>query len=272
MAVFTINGTRGTMPACGNQYVRYGGDTTCYSIQTDTGIIIVDAGTGIAQIGKQLAACSPIPPITVLFTHFHMDHVIGLPCFYPLYRPDARFTILADPRRKMSWKETLETFIHKPYWPVGLGETDADMTLTDLPIEKGFIEPEGIRITWFRVPHPQQCLSYRVEMPGNTVIIATDVEYPADGIKDEFVDFCRGADFLVFDSQYKPEEYEAHRGWGHSTWETGVEIARRADIGQLILTHHEPDRTDDQVDEIVAAAKAQFSNTVGAMEGMILKP
>lgn len=270
MFKFMIRGTRGTMPACGGDYVKYGGNTTCFSVETDDGLIIFDAGTGISHVADDLAKLPQMPSITMLFTHFHMDHVIGLPCFNPLYSKQTSISIMADPRRSTDWRNTLTTFTGKPYWPVGLGESDATMKLGDIPVEQDGIELYGVRISWFSVPHPQQCLSYRVEMPGNVVIIATDVEYDTNRIQPAFVDFCRNADFLICDTQYTPDEYDARRGWGHSTWEMGVRIAKEAKVDRLIMTHYAPKRKDRELDLIVEAARKQFPQASPATENMIL--
>ena len=270
MGHFVIRGARGTMPACGRYSCGFGGNTTCFSIQTDQGMIIVDAGTGISSVSREIAALHPAPPMTILFTHFHLDHVIGLPCFEPLFRADSRITIMADPRRPDGWKETLKTLMGKPYWPIGIGEVDATMTMADLPIEQGGLDLYGTQVTWFRVPHPQQCLSYRIRSSDADIVIATDVEYEKSRIAPAFVEFCRHADFLLFDAQYRPDEYEAHRHWGHSTWEVGAEVARQADVGRLILTHHAPERTDADIEGIVTSARQAFPATDAAAEGMAL--
>lgn len=259
------------MPVCGGRFLHYGGSTTCFSMQTDTGWIIFDAGTGIGHVARDLARLDEMPAITLLFTHFHLDHVVGLPCFDPLYSKRTEISIMADPRRSSDWRDTLYDFMAKPYWPVGLGEADANMRLADLPIEDQTMELHGVRISWFRVPHPQQCLAYRVEMPGNTVVIATDVEYEAGAVNPAFIEFCAHADFLIYDTQYAPDEYPAHRGWGHSTWETAARIAAESRADRLIMTHHDPDRDDAGVRGLVDDARKIFPNTEGATENMLLE-
>ena len=270
MTRFTIRGTRGTVPTSGPDVLRYGGRTTCFSVETDDGWVLVDAGTGLSLVSRDLATRPSVSPMTMLFTHFHMDHVVGLPCFDPLYSKESRIVFMGDPRRTNSWKESLRIFTSKPYWPVGLGESEAAMEMRDLPIDRSDMDLYGVRVSWFAVPHPQQSIAYRMEMPGNTVVIATDMEYTTENVHSAFIDFCAGADYLICDSQYTPEEYRAYRGWGHSTWQTATHIARAADVGRLILTHHAPDRTDDAVDEIVKAASEHFPRTSGAVENMTL--
>lgn len=258
------------MPACGACSVRYGGHTTCFSVDTDDGMLIFDAGNGISHINADLAERGNIPPTTILFTHFHLDHVLGLPSFEPFYKGQNDITIMGDPSRPDSWRRTLKTFMGTPYWPVGLGETAARMDLVDLPTEKRSMKINGVSVAWMPVPHPQLCLSYRVNMFRNTVVIATDVEYVENEISPEFIEFCHAADFLVFDAHFTPAEYPMHRGWGHSTWKVGAQVAMEAGVKNLILTHHAPTRTDLELDEIVRAAREVFPNTRVASENMLL--
>ena len=270
MSHFTIHGARGTLPATGQQYIKYGGNTSCYSIRTDQGIIVFDAGTGISHVAGEIAGQSKRLPITLLFTHFHMDHIIGFPCFDPVYARNESITIMADPRRRDNWRNTLKTFMGKPYWPIGLGETEAKMTLKDIPVKHDAIDVYGVRVSWFNVPHPQSCLAYRVETHKKTIIIATDVEYDREAISSSFVNFCHGADYLVFDAQYTPEEYPTHRGWGHSSWRTATRIACCAGVGRLVLTHHAPTRTDSELGRILKSSRQEFPETSLACEGMRL--
>jgi ribonuclease BN (tRNA processing enzyme) len=271
MYEFTIRGTRGTIPACGTQYRIYGGNTTCYSVRTDKGVIIFDAGTGIGHVAAELANSAHAPHITLLFTHFHMDHVVGLPCFEPIYRKKTKINIMADPRRRDKWKHTLKAFMAKPYWPIALVDTEATMSLRDIPVNRDAMDLYGVRISWFRVPHPQQCLAYRIEMPDTSIVIATDVEYDCANIQTSFINFCRGVDYLIYDTHYTPEEYLEHKGWGHSSWRTGTRVAGYAGAGHLVMTHHAPSRTDKELQLIIGEAQDEFRNTILARENLLLK-
>ncbi len=271
MQGFVIRGTRGTLPTCGPHFLRYGGDTTCFSLEAPQGLIIIDAGTGLRHVTQELADRTGIPPITVLLTHLHMDHLVGLPSFGPLYSSHAKIRFMADSNREDDWQQALLAFMRKPYWPVGL--TDADATL-----EFGALSPPdepmdiyGIRVSWCAIPHPQQCVAYRLDWTGGSVVVATDVEFDAERIPDGFVHFCRGASHLIFDSHFTPSEIGQYAGWGHSTWEAGVAIARATGASELLLTHHSPKRHDTDVDGIVEAAREQFPRTRGACTNMVLE-
>lgn len=265
---FVIRGTRGTLPACGYEFLRYGGDTTCFSLETPRGLLVIDAGTGLRHVTQELADRADLPPITVLLTHLHMDHLIGLPSFGPLYSSHAHIQFMADPHREGDWQHALRAFMRKPYWPVGLTEADATLEFTPLPEDRAVLEIYGVRIQWCAVPHPQQCIAYRLDWAGGSIVVATDVEYAADRIPDHFAAFCRNADHLIFDAHFTPAEISQYRGWGHSTWEAGAALARMSGVRQLILTHHSPKRRDQEVDALVESARQAFAATRAACTNM----
>lgn len=272
MTGFVIHGTRGTLPACGPDFLRYGGDTTCFSLQTDEGILVIDVGTGLRYVTEVLAERDRLPPITVLLTHLHMDHLIGLPSFGPLYSADANIRFLADPRRDEDWRLALRAFMWQPYWPIGLTQADATVTYAPLPVDAGELDIYGIHVTWRPVPHPQQCLAYRLDTPDLSVVVATDAEFEEGKPDREFAQFCKGTDYLIFDAHFTPREYPKYRGWGHSTWKAGIETAELAEVERLVLTHHAPQRRDDELDLIVERASHVFPDVVAASSNLCLEP
>jgi ribonuclease BN (tRNA processing enzyme) len=263
---FTIHGARGSYPVHGERYRRYGGGTSCFSVETDEGLLIVDAGTGIAALGEQMAGRPELPPITILFTHVHLDHIAGLPAFGPLRRKDARVTFVVDAKR--GWERILTTVVGRPVWPVDLPAFGATIRFEALPEEP--LHRYGVRIRRHDVPHPQGCLSYRLETPQRTIVIATDREHGEPAADRAFQDWCRGAELLVHDAQYTPDEFADRRGWGHSTWEEGAAVAAAIGAHRLILTSHDPSRSDDEVDQIVARAQRLFPHTAGAAAEMVV--
>jgi len=270
MYKFTIRGARGGIPACDSEYLKYGGHTTCFTLETEHGILIIDAGSGLASLTDELNGRDDLPPIVILFTHFHMDHVLGLPFFDPLYKKGSSITLMGDPKREDSWKGILHTFIATPYWPVPLRDSPADLTLEDLPMHRNGLELFGARVNWCPVWHPQQCLAYKIEIPGLSVVVGTDREPGNAEMDGLFLDFIQGCDFLVYDAEYTPEELDTHRGWGHGTWQDAVQNARAADVGQLILSHHNRRRTDPEIDALLAAAQDALPGVRAASQNMVL--
>jgi len=266
--IFTIHGARGTMSISGRAFSRHGGETTCFSLATRQGILIIDAGTGIIALGNQLMRQRNLPPITIMFTHLHLDHVMGLPLFKPLYRRDAAITLMADPHRKEHWPNYLKTLIAPPFWPLDLRHTGAAIRFKQLPRHNRHMYAYGVRIAWHPLRHPQQCLAYRLKTPQRTFVIATDHELNADAAGRALPDFCRGASVLIADAQYTPSEYHARHGWGHGTWAACFRLAAMAGVGKLILTHHDYRRQDLQIDRLVSQAQRVFPATRAARSGM----
>ena len=268
MSRFRIHGARGTMPALTLCSGKYGGHTTCFSLETEAGILIIDAGTGIAALGNELLEQSPPKPVCILFTHFHLDHVMGLPYFGPLYMEGAAIRIVGDPRRAEDWKQALTTWFAPPYWPTNLEHVPAPPGLEDLDRRSGEMCLRGVSVSWCSLRHPQASLAYRLDTASLSVVIATDHEAGDRETDEALAAFCRGADVLVHDAHYTDEEAPRHKGWGHATWRDAAECADRAGVGQLVLTHHHPDRDDDELDSIVTQARQVFPNTAAAKENM----
>lgn len=262
-----IRGCRGTVPVCRSDFIKYGGASTCFSVNTPKGPLIIDAGTGI----RGLSPSSETEEIFLLFTHFHLDHIAGLPVFSPLYDRNRRVTIMGDPLRKDKWRHTLQNFMAKPYWPVGIGETAATLIMNDL--EPGAeLVIDDVCIKWMELPHPQGCLGFRISTPSYSAVIATDVEFPGGRITDRFLAFCNDADYLIFDAHYTPDEINKYKGWGHSSWATACEAAKSASVKNLILTHHAPERTDNEIAEIEKMTRDVFPSAKAGACGMTIWP
>lgn len=247
MKVF-MGGARGSSPVSGADQVRYGGNTFCLLVEGRDGEqALFDAGTGVRRLKDRLK-----PGGTLCFTHTHLDHLLGL-------------SLLAKtwPKRLVSPRGGLEAILTRvfspPIWPVKLPA--AEYPVPTEPLDVG-----GLKISWQAVAHPDGCVSYRVDEPatGACLVVATDVEWAAmtPRAQDAFALFARGADLLVFDAHFRPEEYAAHKGWGHSTWADAADAARRCGAKKLWLMHHAPGRTDDEIDAMGIAAAAAFKGAV----------
>ena len=261
-------GVRGSMPVSGKNTNQFGGHTPCACVITsEKEWIIIDSGTGIKRLGEQLEGHYKDKPYTVhlLFTHFHLDHIIGLPFFASLYAPNATLNIYASCNPKET-EMNLAGVMAGRYFPLDFNDTPSKKIFIDVS-DKDF-QIGGADISSCPLNHPQGSVSYRIKEKGKTVVFATDTE-PGDKVGDErFIAFCHGADILVYDAMFTPEEYEAGRkGWGHSTWFEGIKVAKAAAVSSVYLSHLNPDHTDKTIEDFVTQARKNFPRTFGAQEG-----
>jgi phosphoribosyl 1,2-cyclic phosphodiesterase len=264
-------GTRGTFPSPGKDKLRYGGHTPCASVLSGSGeIIVIDAGTGIKDLGDCLVRERDEKPlkITLVLTHFHLDHVIGFPFFAPLFVDDAEIAIYA-PTEPEETHRYLGGLVAGRYFPVELFETKSKKAYRKAPA--GGIELGGVKITHHPLRHPQGALAYRLEENGRAIVFATDTEHLETGVDPALASFAEGAAHLVYDATFTPDEYKQGRqGWGHSTWLEGTKLASAAGAGALLLSHLNPDHGDDLVDGLAASAREHFPKTSAARQGLRL--
>ena len=260
-------GVRGTMPVSGRGYRKYGGHTLCASLRRPgTNPLVVDAGTGIKRLGDRLMEDSRGAKleITLLMTHFHLDHILGFPFFAPLYSPDVSLTVLA-PARPTETRRFLSSLMGGRLFPVTFIETPCRKKIKELVRGEFSIGP--YRIASCPLKHPQGSVAYRIRDEALDVVFSTDTEHPPRGVDKKLARFIEGTDRLIYDATFTLDEYEnRRRGWGHSTWKAGTELAKAAGAGKLLLSHFSPDYRDDVLDEIVGSARAEFAGTSAAKE------
>ncbi|GAB5533932.1 MAG: MBL fold metallo-hydrolase [Rubricoccaceae bacterium] len=265
-------GVRGSTPTPEARCMSVGGNTSCVEIRTAEGdSLILDAGTGIRSLGYALAAEAAGAPISVdvLFSHFHWDHLQGLPFFAPLYGGgnEIRFIAAVDDARL---DRLLQGQMCSPYFPVPFSELAASVETHRAAVGETF-EVGGCTVRAFPVSHPQGAHGFRIEHEGVSVVYATDYEH-GDPVADEGLrEVARGADVLISDAQFTPDEYEIRKGWGHTTWEHATQLAADAGVGQLILFHHDPAHDDDALERIRDQARERFAATELAIEGMEIR-
>ena len=265
-----IWGARGSVPASGPDTKYYGGNTACLSVATDSGeLLILDAGSGIRALGKSLVTGREAQTVqaAVLLSHYHWDHILGIPYFQPLYGADNRLAFFSYRHPNSSFQEVIESTMGAPYFPISMRQLASRREFYE--VSDQCFQIGGVHVVSRRLNHPQGCLGYRLECGGRVITYATDHE-PDGGVCDNnLLALAAGADLLIIDAQYTQEEYEGcRRGWGHGTWESGVEIARRCAVSQLLLFHHDPDRSDAELHSIVHQAQRRFSAVEAAAEGM----
>jgi phosphoribosyl 1,2-cyclic phosphodiesterase len=204
---------------------------------------------------------------SVFLTHFHWDHIQGIPFFLPLYRQGNNFQFYSVLRKGSRLKDTIEGQMANPYFPVNMSIMQARrqfLNLDEMPISVG-----GAKLWWAPLNHPQGCVGYRIEADGGVFVLATDTE-PGSPPHDRSVrELARDADVLVYDAQYTPEQLAGDKkGWGHSSWLEGVRIAQECHVKHLILFHHDPESDDAYIDGLVLRARQEFQNVWGANEGL----
>ena len=266
-------GTRGSVPVPDPDFLEFGGNTTCIAIYSDERpqfVSVVDAGTGIRKFGRDLSNWASYPQIqriTMAFTHFHWDHIQGFPFFDPAYDPNIQVRVLAMGMSR-AHKNLREIFSHQmqeKYFPVSLEEMGSKMHFV-YPLQDVRVEGDA-KVEVVEQDHPGGSWGYRLEMSDRTIVICTDVEHK-DRIDPRIVEFAQGADLLVHDAQYTAAELERHKGWGHSSYDQAIEVARRAEVGFLIMTHHDPDHNDAFLRDRERECRTMMENCCLAREGM----
>ena len=268
-------GTRGSIPSPGPSTLEFGGNTTCLEVVLNSGRrIIIDGGTGIRLLGEHLKTTVATARLHLLLTHNHWDHLIGLPFFSPIYRDDSEIQVDGWPLAFQAMKRVFDDHLGDGFFPVAFEQLRSHITFLNQIARTPLILDE-VQIDAIPLNHPQGCLGFRFQEEGHILVFITDNELGLDGGYrfPEFVEFARGADLLIHDAQYLPEEMPTHRGWGHSTYEEAVRLALEAGVKNLLFTHHDPARTDEQVRQIVrrarrlAAASGGLLNIDAAREG-----
>ncbi len=271
----TFWGVRGTIPTPGAHTARYGGNTACVEIRTGDGhLVILDAGTGIRGLGKQLAGLQAPDGVRahIVLSHAHWDHIQGLPYFAPFFRKGNVITVWGPKQGTVEMGEILRLLMAPVVFPVPLDALAA--TLEVKHVDTAPIDTEGCTITSMRVRHPAVTLGYRLETPdGTSIVYVTDDELGPGGQYDvgakwreRFVKFIGDADLLIHDAMYTPDEIATHSGWGHSTYAEAVELAREAGAKRLALFHHEPEHADDSMDTVADRAREIARKGGGKLE------
>lgn len=259
-------GVRGSIPVPGSEYTA-GGNTSCLEVCSGDTRLIIDAGSGLRALGDERMAKGPRHS-TILLSHLHWDHVCGLPFFTPIYVPGHRVEIATGPNGVMPLEAAIQSLFKAPFFPVDYSQLGGTVTTRELRANDRF-EIGDITITMAKLNHPDPVYGYRLEHGGHSIVYATDTEHYAC-VDPTLKKLAAGADILIYDSQYTPEEYPSKVGWGHSTWQAGAELAQAAGVPQLVLFHHDPGRTDGELERIERAARTFLPGTVAAREGMVL--
>jgi len=273
MARIKFFGVRGSISVCGEEFQKFGGNTTCVLLEGPKRTIILDAGTGIRELGKEMARDPHLGidrDCILAFSHFHWDHIQGLPFFGLAYDPRRSFTISAIGRERYGkdLRSIFETQMQQDYFPVTLDRMGAHIRF--LQTAEDCVSVENAFACVVKHNHPGGAYSYRLQdSEGKVIVYCTDIEH-GERIDPRIVELAREADVLIHEGQYTPEELPRYRGWGHSSWEQAVEVAEKARVKRLVVTHHDPDHDDDFLLDVEKQCQARFPDTVLAREKMEL--
>lgn len=270
---FRFWGVRGSLPAAGAHTLRYGGNTPCLEVRAAGRTFIVDMGSGLRGLGEAMGFGPHVA--TVLMTHYHYDHVQGLPFFGPMYNPKNRFEIYGPRYDGQHVRDVLAGQMVQPYFPVGLEVIRATLDFRDIGPDQVIAFGEA-RVSTAALNHPGGSLGYRFEAGGRTLVYCTDVEHDGGPGDAQLLKFAQNADVFIVDAMYTPDEYAGRvggskAGFGHATWDFAVRAAREAGVKNLVLCHHDPARSDDALDRIVGLAREGFPATTAATEGALVE-
>jgi phosphoribosyl 1,2-cyclic phosphodiesterase len=262
----TLCGVRGSIAVPGPTTVEYGGNTTCIFVETKDRRIVIDAGTGIRDLGDRLLVENKGPlTLDMFITHSHSDHIQGFPFFKPLYLPTSNIKVYGKLHYDLSVEDVMSAQMDYSYFPLPLDDLPCQLAFHDM--NEPVVEFEDTQVKSLMLNHPVMMQCYRVESEGKTMIFTGDMEPYYDLMESSdtveiavnrnqsIIDFFHGVDYLIIDCSYTDKEYETRQGWGHNSVTHAVWFGGEAQVKNLILTHHEPTRHDSDIPGLLQSAK-----------------
>ncbi|HEV8468708.1 MAG TPA: MBL fold metallo-hydrolase [Candidatus Limnocylindria bacterium] len=263
-------GTRGSIPTPGPSTVRYGGNTACVEVRDSSGsLLVLDAGTGLRELGLALMNGGGPRPFSVdlLLSHLHWDHIQGIPFFRPAFDPKTSLRI-RGPKQSRALRELLGLGMDDPFFPVDLDDLPARLEVGEL--HDGSEERIGhFLVKAASIFHPAPALAFRLEADDSALVYATDTEDPFSGKPNPVITLSMGADTLIHDAQFTETDFKP--SWGHSTIDSAIDVAVKAQVKRLVLYHHDPDRSDDALDRIAVEAQKQTNERARGIEVLVAR-
>ena len=265
-------GVRGSIACPSPQHVVYGGNTSCLEIFAGDERLILDAGTGIRNLGHEFIR-DKVKRGVLLLTHSHWDHINGFPFFGPMFMPNHDFSIHAGHLIRAGGIENiLSSQMANPLFPVPLEALQTNMHFVDFEAGDNWGQGGGVKIVTMPLNHPNGATGYRIEYGGHSICYVTDTEHVIGKPDQNVLKLIDGADIVIYDCTYTDAEFGPKIGWGHSTWQEGVRLCKMANVSQLAIFHHDPDHDDDFMSQLERVARQEWSGAIVAREQMIVTP
>lgn len=265
----TFWGTRGSYPIACRKTINVGGRTSCVSLEFEQQLIILDAGTGLITLGED-SRIQHYNEATILLSHVHHDHIMGIPFFKPIWLKDWKINFYSNVIQEHGGLEyVLKTCFSPPYFPVPWEDFSCQRRYQDFQTGETLTIGPGFSAATIALDHPGGACGYRVLLQNYIVVYLTDTKHD-DHLTQEFISFSQGADLLIYDSTFTDDEFSLYPDWGHSTWRQATVLANAAKVKCLALFHHNPDHSDEEMQDILTQAQEEFANTILAQDGLEL--
>lgn len=254
----TFFGTRGSSATGNPMTARYGNNTSCALVEAGERFIILDMGTGVIQLANQ----RKLPGADILLSHFHYDHIEGMPYFMPFFGDDP-YVIHAEARNGLKVEQLLSEYMRRPYFPITPEVFSKNLSCQTFAENASFSLGEDILIETMHTNHSDFATAFKIRYDQKSLVYLLDHEH-GSAIDEQLIGFCHGAELVVYDAYFTTEEYNSGRynSWGHSTYEAGLQLAKQAEVKQMVLCHHAIWRTDAVLDQLSERIKEQFPNAI----------
>lgn len=267
----TFWGVRGSTSCSEPDFMVYGGNTACVELSLDGNVLILDSGSGIRGLGKKLIEAKS-ECAALLISHMHWDHISGFPFFAPIYSANARLDIYAVPHHKRDIRSVFEMQMSSPFFPTTIHAVPSSLHFHNLLQNEPFFLYDGsVKITPAALNHPNGATGYRIEYAGRTVAYISDTEHVAGQPDENVLKLIDGCDLMIYDALYTDDEFADYIGWGHSTWQEAVRLAKKANVRRTALFHHAPHHNDDAMAAIEKEAQSLLPSVFAAKEKMTLE-